>query len=228
MFLQPRVEKTKGPDLAPEFAAQEARLGAGLERLGLILDAEQHRCLLNYLGLLKRWNRAYNLTAVTEPAEMVARHLLDSLSVLPALRGQRFIDAGTGPGLPGIPLAIACPERHFVLLDSNGKKVRFLRQVRRELALENIEPVQARLEDYRPSGPSVMPDAIIARALAPLERLVEWSAYWLDQGVPLLALKGVLSEDERSAVPETYNVGLTQLDIPDLDARRCLVTVEKR
>ncbi|NDY94235.1 16S rRNA (guanine(527)-N(7))-methyltransferase RsmG [Wenzhouxiangella limi] len=201
------------------------QLGEGLDRLGLAGPARQEDLQLRFLALMQRWNRSFNLTALSEPGEMVARHLLDSLALLPYLRGSRFVDAGTGPGLPGVPLAIACPDCHFVLLDSNGKKIRFLNQVRRDLGLGNIEPVQARLEDYRSES---VPDAILARALAPLERLVGWTGYWLDRGVPLLAMKGDLSESERRAVPAPYNVSLVELEIPGLRARRCLATVEKQ
>jgi len=197
----------------------------GLEQMGIPLAQERQDQLLAFVALLQRWNRAYNLTAVTEPAEMVARHLLDSLSILPALRGRLFLDAGSGGGLPGVPLAIARPDCRFILLDSNGKKVRFLRQARRELGLDNIEPVQGRLETYRPDSP---PDAVITRALAPLGRLIQWSALWLEQGVPLLAMKSDRAESEIQSVPDTYNVRLDELKIPGLRGRRCLATVEKR
>ena len=208
-----------------ERLSQQSALVAGLARMKIMLSDEQQRLLLAYLELLKRWSKAYNLTAVTDPREMVARHLLDSLSILPALRGRLFLDAGTGAGLPGVPLAIARPDCRFILLDSNGKKIRFLRQVRRELGLDNIEPVQARLETYRPEPP---PDAIISRALAPLDRLVEWTAFWLDQGIPLLAMKSDRVESEIQGVRPPYNVRLDELDIPGLRARRCLATVEKQ
>ncbi|MEE4639727.1 MAG: 16S rRNA (guanine(527)-N(7))-methyltransferase RsmG [Wenzhouxiangella sp.] len=205
--------------------AQRGQLSAGLKELGLAATTGQQEQLLRFLALMQRWNRSYNLTAVTDPGQMVARHLLDSLVLLDHLKGARFLDAGTGPGLPGVPLAILRPADHFVLLDSNGKKIRFLNQVRRELKLDNIEPVQARLEDYQADPP---PDAIVARALAPLQRLVVWADRWLDRGVPLLAMKGDLSESERRAVPAPYNVSLVELEVPGLRARRCLVTVEKR
>lgn len=209
----------------PEWLSQRPALAAGLAQMDITLAPERQDRLLAFLALLQRWNRAYNLTAVTEPGEMVARHLLDSLSILPALRGRLFLDAGSGAGLPGVPLAIARPDCRFILLDSNGKKVRFLRQVRRELSLDNIEPVQGRLEVYRPDA---TPDAIITRALAPLDRLVEWSAFWLEQGVPLKAMKSDRVESEIHGVPEPYNVRLDELNIPGLRGRRCLATVEKR
>ncbi len=206
----------------PALEDQAAVLKAGLRRMGLEVPPAGQERMVAYLELLRRWNRAYNLTAIVDPAQMVARHLLDSLALLPYLDGRWFLDAGTGAGLPGVPLAVACPHCHFVLLDSNGKKIRFLRQARRELGLDNIEPVQGRLESYRPRR---MPDAVIARALAPLERLVGWAGYWLEQGVPLLAMKGDLSESERSAVPPPYNVRLNELEVAGLPARRCLATV---
>ena len=212
------------PVLSPEFEDQRPVLRAGLTGIGLALEPARQQQLLGYLELMRRWNRAYNLTAIVDPGEMVARHLLDSLVLLPHLPTGRLLDAGTGAGLPGVPLAIACPERQMVLLDGNGKKIRFLGQVRRELGLDNIEPVQGRLETFRPEP---APDAIVARALAPLERLVRWTACWLDRGIPLLAMKGDLSESERLAVPAPYNVSLMDLDVPGLSARRCLVRVEK-
>lgn len=193
--------------------------------MGILIEPARQDAMLAYLALLRRWNEAYNLTAITEPGAMVARHLLDSLSILPVLQGHLFLDAGTGAGLPGVPLAIARPDCRFVLLDSNGKKVRFLRQVRRELKLDNIEPVQGRLESYRMSPP---PDALLTRALAPLERLIAWSAHWLDQGIPLLAMKSDRAESEIQDVPEPYNVRLDELRVPGLCARRCLAIVEKR
>lgn len=214
-----------GNDVPEMFEAQRARLKTAMDGLGQAAAGDQEDRLLRYLALMLRWNRSYNLTAVTEPAEMVARHLIDSLSILPHLQGRRFVDAGTGPGLPGVPLAIVCPQRRFALLDSNGKKIRFLNQVRRQLALDNIEPIQARLEEFSPAD---LPDAIVARALAPLERMVGWASAMLDLGVPLLAMKGELSESERLAVPAPYNVALIELEIPGLQVRRCLVRVEKK
>jgi 16S rRNA (guanine527-N7)-methyltransferase len=201
-----------------------ARLEAGLAGLGLSLDAAVVDRLLAYLALLSRWNRAYNLTAVDEPMAMVDRHLVDSLSILPWLDGTVILDAGTGAGLPGVPLAIASPDRHFVLVDSNGKKVRFLRQVRRELGLDNIEPVHARLEAFEPDRP---PDQVVARALAPLPRLVEQLGHLLAGGARLLAMKGRLEDDECAAVADAYNVETIELDVPGAGSPRSLAILRK-
>jgi len=119
-----------------------SQLAAGLEQMGLPLEPERQRRLIDYLALLYKWNRAYNLTAVRDPRQAVSRQLLDSLSILPLVAGPRVLDLGTGPGLPGVPLAIVRPQWHFTLLDSNLKKCRFLRQVQLELGLENLEVVQ--------------------------------------------------------------------------------------
>lgn len=201
-----------------------ARLACGLDRLGIDLSPGRQEQLLAYLRLLARWNRAYNLTAVDDPAVMVDRHLLDSLSILPWLRGKRIMDAGTGAGLPGVPLAVACADRHFILVDSNGKKIRFLRQVRRELELDNIEPLQARVEALELES---APDEIVVRALAPLPRLIDQLGGFLDAGARLLAMKGRLEQSECSGVPEAYNVERIKLEVPGASGARCLVIVEK-
>ncbi|MDZ7791440.1 MAG: 16S rRNA (guanine(527)-N(7))-methyltransferase RsmG [Xanthomonadales bacterium] len=204
--------------------ALRERLEKGLAGLGLSLEAERVDRLLDYLALLSRWNRAYNLTAVDEPAAMVDRHLVDSLSILPWIKGHEIVDAGTGAGLPGVPLAIACPGKHFVLVDSNGKKVRFLRQVRRELGLDNIEPVHARLEAFAPDS---LPDQIVARALAPLPRLVEQLGHLLSEGATLLAMKGRLEQDECAAVADAYNVEIIELNVPGTVNARSLAILRK-
>lgn len=201
-----------------------ARLEQGLTGLGLALEERRRDRLLDYLALLSRWNRAYNLTSVDEPVAMVDRHLIDSLSILPWLDGREIVDAGTGAGLPGVPLAVACPDRHFVLVDSNGKKVRFLRQVRRELGLDNIEPVHSRLQDFRPA---TAPDQIVARALAPLPRLVEQLGHLLAAGATLLAMKGRLEDDECAAVADAYNVETIELNVPGAGSARSLAILRK-
>lgn len=206
-------------------AALDGQLEAGLDALGIELDADRRERMLAYLALLGRWNRAYNLTAVEDAPAMVDRHLLDSLSILPWLTGTRILDAGTGAGLPGVVLAIARPESHFVLVDSNGKKVRFLRQVRRELGLANIEPVQARIEDL---DPEPVPAVVVARALAPLPRLVAQLEPLLARGARLLAMKGRLAQSECAGVEDAYNVERIELEVPGTDAVRSLVMVTRK
>ena len=201
-----------------------ALLASGLKTMAIDLDRSRQRMLLDFLAMLERWNRTYNLTAVGEIPAMVSRHLLDSLAVLPWLEGQRIADLGSGAGLPGIPLAIAAPQRHFVLIDSNGKKVRFMRQVRRELGLTNIEPVQARIESVL-LAPA--PDELIVRAVADLAELVALSRRWLDQGARLLAMKGPLADHELRSLGAEWAVRSVDLKVPGADGRRCLVIVAR-
>ncbi len=138
------------------------KLSRLLDEAGISLTDHQKNQLVAYVGLLDKWNKAYNLTSVRDPNEMLVRHILDSIIVAPYLQGSRFIDVGTGPG---IPLSIVCPESHFTLLDSLGKRVRFLRQVQHELKLDNVTPVQSRVEAF-PAEPPF--DGVISRAFASL------------------------------------------------------------
>ncbi len=166
--------------MIPSQEALARSLSGGMnELLGKEADPEQIRQLLSYLELLVQWNASYNLTAIRDPLEMVSRHLLDSLSVLPWVRGEHLLDAGTGAGLPGIPLAILLPELTVTLLDSTGKKIRFLSHVKRRLILENIQPVQARLESWQAEE---MPTCIISRAFSKLTAFVE--ASWRGASCP--------------------------------------------
>ena len=139
----------------------QARLQAGLQALNLPLSATVQEQLLQFVQLLIKWNRVYNLTSVRKPDDIIVRHILDSLVVVPYLEAQRVLDVGTGAGLPGIPLSLACPDTQFVLLDSNNKKVRFVRQAVAELGLDNVTVEQTRVEDYRPGQPF---DAVVSRA----------------------------------------------------------------
>jgi 16S rRNA (guanine527-N7)-methyltransferase len=181
------------------------RLDAGLQgmgaEIGAALDGAAREKLVGFLLLLVRWNRAFNLTAVRAPLEMVPRHLLDSLAALPWIERGPVLDIGTGAGLPGIPLAIARPELAFTLLDSVGKKVRFVRQAAIELGLENVEVVQARVAAYRPPRKFA---TIVARAVASLPHLVAESAPLAAAGGRLLAFKGRLAEDELSALARQF------------------------
>lgn len=199
------------------------RLSAGASELGLALTADQQQRLLQFVAMLARWNRAYNLTAVRDPLEMIARHLLDSLAVHPFLFGDAVLDLGTGPGLPGIPLAVLSPERRFSLLDSNGKKVRFVRQVVMELGLDNVEPVQSRIETYRPEGKF---STIVSRAVAADAILRAPAAQWLARPGRLLLMKGRSTEEVldtsgfSSAAPTVHG-----LRVPFLDESRHLIEI---
>jgi len=196
-------------------------LRAGLARLpGPPLDGQRADVLLRYLDLLQRWNRSYNLTAISDPRAMVTHHLLDSLSVSPWVPEGRLLDAGTGAGLPGVPLAVARPELRVTLLDSAGKKIRFLNQVRRELGLENIEPVQARLETWQPLQPF---SAVISRAFASLAAFAQAARAMAGEAV-LLAMKGRYPAAELAGLPDWVSVrSVEKLEVPGLQEDRHLV-----
>jgi len=177
--------------------------------------------LLVYLELLERWNRTYNLTAVRDPSEMVSRHLLDSLSVSPWVGRGSLLDAGTGAGLPGVPLAIADSGLNVTLLDSSGKKIRFLNQVRRELGLENIEPVQSRLESFKREG---VFDTVISRAFSSLTAFAAGARHLCRADTRLLAMKGRLPSQEIEELPSWVRLeAIEKLSVPGLQEDRHLV-----
>lgn len=194
-------------------------------RLSLELGSGQLQLLLNYLDLVEKWNHSYNLTAVTSPANMISRHLLDSLSLLPHVRGDNILDIGTGAGLPGIPLAIARPEASILMLDSSGKKVRFLNHVIRALALPNAATVHDRIESYRPV---TRPDTITARALAALPQIVNWCENLMGPQTRLLAMKGRYPEQELLALPAGFMIDeVILLAVPGESSERHLVIVRR-
>ncbi|WP_412852125.1 16S rRNA (guanine(527)-N(7))-methyltransferase RsmG [Ectothiorhodospira shaposhnikovii] len=181
--------------------------------------------LARYLRLMERWNRAYNLTAVRDFEDMVRLHLLDSLAVLPWVRGPRIADIGTGPGLPGIPLALACPDWQLVLLDSGGKKARFLRQAVMELGIANVVVVQDRVENYRPDGGF---DTVISRAFAATTTFTRLAGHLCAPTGRLLAMKGRDADDDSEALPDGWRVVATHsLRVPGLEAVRHLVEITK-
>jgi 16S rRNA (guanine527-N7)-methyltransferase len=199
----------------------DSELAAGGQALGVALSQTQRARLLAYLDLLAKWNRHFNLTAVRDSREMLVRHLLDSLALAPQLEGVRLLDIGSGAGLPGIPLAIACPERAFTLLDASLKKTRFLTQARIELGLDNLSVVQARIEDYRPGHPF---DCIVARAFAPLGAWCSVAARLLAPGGLLLAMKGAQVQSELAALPAGLRIeAVRALHVPGLSAGRHVV-----
>ncbi len=199
----------------------QTQLERGIAELGLTLPADAVSRLLDYQALLERWNGAYNLTAVRDAGEMVTRHLLDSLSILPYVRGATLVDLGTGPGLPGIVLAIAAPGREMLLVDSNGKKVRFLREAIRALKLGGVRAVQSRVEDVQGRF-----DCVTARAFASFADMLGWGGHLLAPDGIWLAMKGKPSEDELLGVPADFAVRETHvLAVPGLDAERRLVVL---
>ncbi len=196
----------------------ERQLEQGLQEMAIDLSAGQRQQLLGYLTLLQKWNRRFNLTAVRDPGEMVSRQLLDSLSVLKLLRGSRVLDVGSGPGLPGIPLAIALPEVHFALLDSNGKKTRFMEQARMEIGLGNVIVVRSRVEVYQPPAPF---DTITSRAFASLGKMVELTSHLLAEGGRYLAMKGAVPREEIEAMEEMGGrLAIQSLAVPGTQGER--------
>lgn len=198
-------------------------LGQGAMRLGLELSDSQIQRLLHFLDLLSHWGRTFNLTAIRDPWDMVSRHLLDSLTVAPHLHGEMILDLGTGAGLPGLPLAIAAPNRCFWLLDSNGKKVRFVRQAVFELGLTNVEPVHSRIEAYRPGRKF---STIVTRAVGSTSEIHAKSVSLLASPGLLLVMKGRYPCEE---LAHQALAGLVQvvrpLPVPFLDAERHLIEI---
>lgn len=213
---------TSPPQATALPAAARAELDAGLAALGL--DAGLAEPLARYLALMLRWNATYNLTAIRDPREMVTKHLLDSLAMVPAVRGVATLaDLGTGPGLPGIPLAIAVPGLHVTLVESAGKKARFMREALRTLRLGNAEVAESRIEALDRPGDF---QAITARALATLPQILALGGHLLAPDGVLLAMKGARPDDEIAALPSGWTVrDILPLSVPGLDAERHLVTV---
>lgn len=204
-------------------AALYARLCAGTAELGLATTAEARERLLDYVELLMRWNAAYNLTGVRDPADMVTRHLLDSLAVAAYVQGDSLADLGSGAGLPGIPLAILEPARQHVLIDSNGKKTRFLREAVRTLALDNVRVEHSRVEDARGQF-----DCITARAFATLTDMLALGGHLLAPNGVWLALKGQLDKEEILGVPAGFQVtDVHPLAVPGLGAARHVVIIRR-
>jgi 16S rRNA (guanine527-N7)-methyltransferase len=201
--------------------ALQIQLEQGIAALGLNLPSTAVPRLLDYQALLERWNATYNLTAVRDPAEMITRHVLDSLAILPYVQGARLADLGTGPGLPGVVLAIAAPGREIVLVDSNGKKVRFLREAIRALKLDGVRAEQARVEDVTGQF-----DCITARAFASLADMLGWGGHLLAPDGIWLAMKGKRPDDELAGIPPGFEVRAThELTVPRLPAERHLLVL---
>jgi 16S rRNA (guanine527-N7)-methyltransferase len=203
--------------------ALDSRLADGADALGIPLEAAQVHALMNFVALLREWNQRFNLTSITEPMEIVSKHLLDSLAVLPQLRGLCIADVGSGAGFPGLPLAVANPDRRFVLIESTAKKARFLRHAIETLDLPNAEVVQGRAESYKPEA---LFDSVLSRALGSLAEFVRVAGHLAGQGGRLLAMKGRVPEREIAALPRGWKtLAVHPIRVPGLDAERCLVEI---
>jgi|TARA_R110001583_G_scaffold39851_6_gene127680 16S rRNA (guanine527-N7)-methyltransferase len=201
----------------------EKTLIAGIETLGLNVSASQRSLLLSYVALLHKWNKAYNLTAIRDPEQMVTRHILDSLSIAPFMAAKHCLDVGTGAGLPGIPLAILFPEKQFSLLDSNGKKTRFLIEAKLQLKLTNISVHTDRVERFHSEA---LFDGIVSRAFASLKDMVNGCEALLSPDGKLYAMKGIFPEGELSQLPKHFIVEHSHaLSVPGVEEARHLLLI---
>jgi len=196
-----------------------------IRKLGFVPEKFPCKKYLIYLQLLSEWNKTYNLTAITEPKQMVTNHIINSLFVLPYIKGMHCLDIGTGAGLPGVILALSQPQKKWVLLDSVQKKIRFLRHIKHELRTENIEIVQSRIEAYRPETEF---DTLICRAFAPLKRLIDQTQHLITPNNQLLAIKGETADEEiRELSGSNYQIELVDLPPQDLGKKSKLVKIQK-
>ncbi len=208
-----------------DIQSLETTLRAGLAALSLELDDEKVTKLLQYLELLQKWNKVYNLTAIRDPQEMLVKHLLDSLAVVPHITPTRLIDVGTGGGLPGIPLAICYPDATIDLLDSNSKKTRFLIQAKAELGLTNTQVIHGRVEEYHPEP---LYDAVISRAFAALEDMLYWTNDLLPAGGVWWAMKAQKDFEPLDVLPQNAKLDeQIELSVPGLEAERRLIKLIK-
>lgn len=202
-----------------------AQLSDYLAEINISATELQQKQLVGFVEMLNKWNKAYNLTSVRLPEQMLIRHVMDSLVVSPYLEGQRFIDVGTGPGLPGIPLAILNPDKEFVLLDSLGKRIRFQKQVQFELKINNFSSIESRVEAYQPQNKF---DGVLSRAFASITDMLNWCHHLPKEGGLFYALKGQLTETEIAAIPAEFKIIETiVLQVPKLDEQRHLLKLVK-
>lgn len=202
-----------------------ATLEQGVEKLGVRLPPSAGQKLLDYLVLMQKWNRVYSLTAIRDASKSVSHHLLDSLAVVPHLKGGQVLDVGSGPGLPGIPVAIARPDWHVTLLDSNHKKAAFLQQAVAELKVTNAEVRRERVEQWRP--PMTF-DVVISRAFSELADFVRLAGHLLAPEGRLAAMKGLYPYEEIAQMPDGYRVDrVVPLSVPGVEGERHLVMIEK-
>ena len=203
-----------------------ARLAEGVAELGIVLPAPAQQRLLDYLALLAKWNRIYNLTAVRETSRMVSQHLLDSLAVAAHVKADTLLDVGSGAGLPGIPLAVALPRAHVTLLESNHKKCAFLQQAKLELKLDNVAVASERVETWRPGRTF---EVVISRAFSDMAEFVNLAGRHAAPGGKLAAMKGIYPHEELAQLPAGWTLAsAVPLSVPGLRARRHLLLIEKQ
>lgn len=203
-----------------------AKLDRLLNQAEISLTDQQKQQLVDLVKLLDKWNKAYNLTSVRNPDEMLVKHILDSLVVSSYLQGKYFIDVGTGPGLPGLPLAIINPDKEFVLLDSLGKRISFIRHVIRELGIHNVKPVLSRVEEYQPDHQF---DGVLSRAFASLKDMTDWCHHLPASSGMFYALKGQYHQEEVQELSDSFFVeDVIPLSVPNLVGERHLVLLKKR
>lgn len=196
-----------------------------LSQANIQITDHQKQQLLDFVKLLDKWNKAYNLTSVRDPEEMLVKHIMDSLVVSPYLEGSQFIDVGTGPGLPGIPLAIINPDKQFTLLDSLGKRITFIKNAVRELKLSNVTPVLSRVEEFQEQ----QFDGVLSRAFASLNDMVNWCYHLPNASGRFYALKGQYQTEEVAEITKPVEVlEVFKLDVPELVGERHLVVLEKQ
>jgi 16S rRNA (guanine527-N7)-methyltransferase len=198
----------------------------GALQMGASLSDNTIQTLVRYLAMLEKWNKAYNLTAIRDVEQMISLHLLDSLATLPYITGDKIIDVGTGPGLPGMVLAICYPEKRFTLLDSNGKKTRFLTQVKMELGIDNVTVENERVEKHLHQGEY---DHVISRAFASLQDMINWTLPLPSESGNFLAMKGVYPTEEIAALPKEVDlVSVEPLNVPNIQAERHMVVMTRK
>ena len=209
------------------MSALRTELDALIAQTTLEVSDNQRDQLVGYVEMLNKWNKAYNLTSVRDPSDMLVKHILDSIVVSSHLQGQRFIDVGTGPGLPGIPLSIMNPDKEFYLLDSLGKRIRFIKQVLHELKIDNVTPIQSRVEEFQPQDKF---DGVLSRAFASMVDMVEWCHHLPKaQTGCFMALKGQLPQDEIDQLPDWCSVtDIKALQVPELEGGRHLVILSRK
>lgn len=193
-------------------------------QLSFPVSQQQQDKLIDFVLLLNKWNKTYNLSSVRQPSEMLVKHIFDSIVISPFLDGSSFADVGSGPGLPGIPLAIMHPEKSFTLIDSLGKRVRFMNQAIHELKLHNATPIQSRVEDIKADK---LFDGVLSRAFASLDDMLHWCKHLTAKDGVFLALKGQLNQDELDQIPKQFTlVQSIPLLIPSLTGDRHLVKIK--